>query len=110
MTITPSPTYSHAQTPEAAAQMQNLIRVEQNFDENIILNLKARMRDRNTNYLSFFAGLVVTTGKNTTAEDCLRAWLSWLEQQGGRPVNAFVAGVPEEKIAAVVREVARYVA
>jgi hypothetical protein len=57
-----------------------------------------------------YADQVLITGTKTTTEDALAAWMRWLASQGGRPevkVSSLI-GSFHERVAAVIREVARY--
>lgn len=81
---------------------------------NLTTHLSARLQHLAVGgtLLSHYADQVRATGTATTAEDALGAWRKWCEAQGGK-----MASPPEvadwkddhhERVAAVLREVARY--
>ena len=63
--------------------------------------------------LACYADQITLTGKHTTADDAISAWLRWVEKSGGRVSQP---SQPSDwpngymrRVAAAIREVARYV-
>jgi len=58
--------------------------------------------------VSYYTTLVEERGKSITTEDAFATWLRWLSDAGGRPERPLTADQTHERIAGVLREVARY--
>lgn len=56
----------------------------------------------------FYAEQLLATGIKTTSEDAFNAWSKWLASQGGKLEQALKVSDFDERVATVIREVARY--
>lgn len=58
--------------------------------------------------LARYAEQLALTGEKTTSEDAYDAWLLWIEDDGGEPSPDVTQRLFDERVAVVIREVARY--
>ena len=106
------PDPNHDRAPDAIIQEADLDRVSPVSNTDIDRRLRLSLPNCMPVLRTYYAGLVVTTGSATTADDATRAWLSWVYGQGARPTQKITPDTWrdgfQDQCASAVRACAQY--